>query len=241
MFAPNRRRVALVIANGAYRDAALNNPSTDAKLVATSLQKVGFTVTVKENLALDEFEEALAEFGETTRGADVALFYFAGHGFSISTGGRQQNLLMATNADFHAKTAIALQGGGEPLEHVEEMIIGHARATLMFIDACREVPAFAVRGRGDRGFAAFDISAFDGAFVVLSTRQGKTAEDGPEGQGSPFARAFAAILPTPKLRIEDAYARMREMVRAESSGAQVPDVIRSDLPEGGVVLMSGAQ
>ena len=110
----------------------------------------------------------------------------------------------------------------------------------MFIDACRGVPAFAVRGRGDRGFASFDISAFDGAFVVLSTRQGKTAEDGPEGQGSPFARAFAAVLPTPKLRIDDATARIRERVRS-GSGEQVPDVIRSYLPEGGVALMSGMQ
>jgi hypothetical protein len=50
------------------------------------------------------------------------------------------------------------------------MIVGHARATLMFVDACREVPSFAVRGRSDRGFAAFDISAFDGAFVVTIRR-----------------------------------------------------------------------
>jgi hypothetical protein len=69
---------------------------------------------------------------------------------------------------------------------------------------------------------------------------GKTAEDGESGKGSPFARAFASVLPTPGLRIEDAYARIREKVRAETSGAQVPDVIRSDLPEGGVVLMGAA-
>ncbi|MFZ0207241.1 MAG: caspase family protein, partial [Roseiarcus sp.] len=78
------------------------------------------------------------------------------------------------------------------------------------------------------------------AYVVLSTRQGKTAEDGLDGQGSPFARAFATVLPTPGLRIEDAYYRIRERVRGDTHGEQVPDVIRSDLPEGGVVLMAGA-
>ena len=94
------------------------------------------------------------------------------------------------------------------------MIIGHARATLIFIDACRNVPALAHRGIGSRGFAPIDPSSFEGAYVVLSTRQGKTAEDGEAGKGSPFARAVAATLPTAGLRIEDASARIREKVRA---------------------------
>jgi tetratricopeptide (TPR) repeat protein len=230
------RRVALVVANGAYRDAPLANPEVDADLVAASLQKTGFIVTVKKDLGLDALEQVVDDFSDSAKGADVALFYFAGHGFSIAAGGRQQNFLMATDADFHAKTGLGLERGGEPLEHVEETIIGHARATLIFVDACRDVPTLASRGVGSRGFAPFDGSAFDGAFVVISTRSGRTAADGVAGQGSPFARAFASILPTPRLRIEDAYARIREKVRAETSGEEVPDVIRSDLPEGGIVI-----
>jgi uncharacterized caspase-like protein len=175
-----------------------------------------------------------------TKGADLALFYFAGHGFSVAAGGRQENLLMATSANFQAKTALGLQHDGEPLEHVEETIIGHARATLIFVDACRNVPALASRGVGARGFDRLDADAFEGAYVVLSTRVGKIAEDGESGKGSPFARAFAEALPSPGLRIEDTYALIREKVRAETSGGQVPDVIRSDLPLGGVVLMGAA-
>ena len=108
------------------------------------------------------------------------------------------------------------------------------RATLMFIDACRNIPVVASRCVGGRGFAPIDASAFEGAFVVISTRQGKTAGDGVAGQGSPFARAVAEVLPTPKLRI-----RIRDKVRAETSGEQLPDEIRSDLPEGGLVLTPG--
>ena len=59
------RRVALIVANGAYRDAALANPVDRRQSRCGEPGKVGFTVTVKKNLALDEFEEALAEFGET--------------------------------------------------------------------------------------------------------------------------------------------------------------------------------
>jgi formylglycine-generating enzyme required for sulfatase activity len=231
------RRVALIIANGAYPDAPLANPTIDSGLIADSLKRIGFAVTVKENLDLDGFEQAISDFAETAKGADLALFYFSGHGFSVASGGLQQNLLMATSANFKAKTTLALSQGGEPLEHIEETIIGHARATLIFIDACRNVPALATRGVGSRGFAPIDRSALEGAYVVLSTREGKTAADGEAGQGSPFARAFANVAPTPGLRIEDAYALMREKVRAETSGEQIPDVIRSDLPLGGVMLV----
>jgi formylglycine-generating enzyme required for sulfatase activity len=231
------RLVALVIANGAYPDAPLQNPVIDAGLVGESLKRIGFAVTVKTNVDLDGFEQALSDFAEASKGADVALFYFAGHGFSVAADGIQQNLLMTTSSNFQAKSEIALRQGGEPLDHVEETIIGRARATLIFIDACRNVPVLAHRGISSRGFAPLNPSSTEGAYVVLSTRQGKTAEDGEVGQGSPFARAFAATLPTAGLRIEDAAARIRKKVREETSDAQDPDVVRSDLPEGGVVLM----
>ena len=231
------RLVALVIANGAYPDAPLQNPVIDAGLVGESLKRIGFAVTVKTNVDLDGFEQALSDFAAASKGADVALFYFAGHGFSVAADGIQQNLLMTTSSNFQAKSEIALRQGGEPLDHVEETVIGRARATLIFIDACRNVPALAHRGISSRGFAPIDPSSAEGAYVVLSTRQGKTAEDGEAGQGSPFARAVAATLPTAGLRIEDAAARIRKKVREETSDAQDPDVVRSDLPEGGVVLM----
>ncbi len=234
---PVGRRVALIVANAAYSAAPLTNPPIDAGIVAGSLEKIGFSVTVKKDLDLDGFEQAISEFAETTRGAEIALFYFAGHGFSVADGERQENVLMATSANLSAKTALALEGGGEPLDHVENTIIGRARATLIFIDACRNIPALASRGIGSRGFAPLNASNLEGAYVVLSTRVGQTAEDGAGGQGSPFARAFASVLPTPGLRIEDAYSRIREQVRKETSGGQVPDSVRSDLPEGGVVLV----
>jgi formylglycine-generating enzyme required for sulfatase activity/uncharacterized caspase-like protein len=233
------RLVALVIANGAYPAAPLQNPVIDAGLVADSLKRIGFAVTLQTNVDLEGFEKAMTDFAEASKGAEVALFYFAGHGFSVAADGVQQNMLMTTSSNFQAKSEIGLRQGGEPLDHVEEMIIGRARATLIFIDACRNVPILAHRGIASRGFAPIDPSSAEGAYVVLSTRQGKTAEDGEAGHGSPFARAVAATLPTAGLRIEDAAARIRKKVREETSDVQDPDVVRSDLPEGGVVLMGG--
>ena len=181
---PHGRRLALIVANGAYREAPLSNPGIDAGVVAASLEKIGFAVTVKRDVDLDGFEQALTGFAEAAKGADIALFYFAGHGFSIAVGGRQENLLMSTSANFAAKTTLALQEGGEPLEHVEETIIGQARATLIFVDACRNVPALGSRGVSSRGFAPINSESFEGAYVVLSDPPGQDGRgrDGGTGQ-----------------------------------------------------------
>ena len=44
------RRIALVIGNGAYKDAPLRNPVTDAKDLANALKDIGFEVTQLSNL-----------------------------------------------------------------------------------------------------------------------------------------------------------------------------------------------
>ena len=80
------KRVALIVANGAYKGAALENPSVDAGLVATSLMNIGFSVRVVRDADLAGFDAALSSFGEEAKGADIALFYFAGHGFAVNDG-----------------------------------------------------------------------------------------------------------------------------------------------------------
>jgi len=149
---PSSRRVALIIANGAYHDAPLSNPIVDAAIVEDSLKKIGFAVTVKKDLDLDAFEQAIDDFAETAKGADVALFYFAGHGFSVASGGVQQNLLMATSANFSAKTAQALLGGGEPLETCRG---DDHPSRAGDADLRRRVPQYSCSRRPRYGFSRF--------------------------------------------------------------------------------------
>jgi uncharacterized caspase-like protein len=76
--------VALVIGNSAYRTApALPNPAADAKLMSDTLFSLGFFVVgggARLDLDKKGFDDALTEFGKDLIGADVALFYYAGHG-----------------------------------------------------------------------------------------------------------------------------------------------------------------
>src|SRR5688500_18722764 len=56
-------RIALVIGNAAYRTDPLDNPVNDARLIAQSLKKSGFTVALQENLDRRGLVNALRDFG----------------------------------------------------------------------------------------------------------------------------------------------------------------------------------
>src|SRR5258706_13354948 len=74
------QRVALVIGNGSYKDSPLANPVNDATDIATALRQYGFKVILKRNAGTRDMRQAIREFGNDLRRADVGLFYFAGHG-----------------------------------------------------------------------------------------------------------------------------------------------------------------
>src|SRR5262245_41561799 len=80
-------RVALVVGNSNYEFVpALDNPTNDAKLMADPLQGLGFTlVGGGPQLNLDEaaLDKAVQDFGAKLQGADVGLFYHAGHGVQV--------------------------------------------------------------------------------------------------------------------------------------------------------------
>src|SRR4029077_17891285 len=74
------RRVAFVVGNGAYKNVTeLPNPPVDAKAIAAALRNIGFEVVEGTNLTRDQMTAKLLDFGNKTQGADVAIFYYAGH------------------------------------------------------------------------------------------------------------------------------------------------------------------
>ena len=78
------KRIAFVVGNGAYKNVAqLPNPPVDAKAMAGVLRNVGFEVVEGVNLTRDKMTEKLLDFGKRAQGADIAVFYYAGHGIAI--------------------------------------------------------------------------------------------------------------------------------------------------------------
>ena len=232
------KRVALIVGNADYKGAALQNPTFDADLVATSLRNIGFVVKVVKNADLGTFDAAVTGFADDAQGADVALFYFAGHGFTVNEGIRPVSMLMSTSADVTSDSDRVLRSGGIALDEIVGSLIGKARATLVFVDACRNDPRVsrAVGGQS-RGFAPLGPVQGGAVFIGLSTRLGTVARDGVAGMGSPFARAFAANIQTKGVRIDDAFRLLRDAVKSETHGDQLPDIVQDDLPNGAITLV----
>ena len=97
------KRVALIIGNASYRNfQALENPVNDAKGVAEALRGASFDVTLKLDASLDEMREAIDAFADKIAGADVALFYFAGHAAQVDW----RNFIVPTSAALDADSLL---------------------------------------------------------------------------------------------------------------------------------------
>jgi uncharacterized caspase-like protein len=136
------RRVAFIVGNGAYRNVTpLPNPPVDAKAMAAVLRNVGFEVVEGTNLTRDKMTEKLLDFGEKARGADVALFFYAGHGIAING----TNYLLPVDADIKSEMDVKL-GSAINIDVTLDQTMSDAKVKLVFLDACRDNP-FAARLR----------------------------------------------------------------------------------------------
>jgi hypothetical protein len=130
------KRVAFVVGNGAYKNvAALPNPAIDAKSMAKVLRNIGFDVVEGANLTRDKMTERLLEFGKKAEGADVALFFYAGHGIAING----TNYLLPVDADLKSEMDVKL-GSAINIDVTLEQTMSDAKVKLVFLDACRDNP-----------------------------------------------------------------------------------------------------
>jgi len=59
------------------------NARADANAIAQALTRSGFKVTLRTNVDLNGFKQALRTFKAELRGGDEAIFFFAGHGLEL--------------------------------------------------------------------------------------------------------------------------------------------------------------
>ena len=131
------KRVALVVGNGAYMNVAqLPNPPSDAKAMAGVLRNVGFEVVEGINLTRDNMTGRLLEFGKKAQGADVAVFFYAGHGIAVNG----TNYLLPVDADIKSEMDVKL-GHAINLDLTLGQAMSDAKVKLVFLDACRTIPS----------------------------------------------------------------------------------------------------
>ena len=180
-------RVALVIGNSKYHDpdAVLRNPGNDADAMAAALGRLGFEVIKGKDLDRDGFYDTLDKFAAAARGADVALFFYAGHGLQVN----EKNWLVPVDARLESKRD--LERRAVKLDTVMDEMQG--RANLVFLDACRNNPLARGLARAMGVSRAADAATRGLARVEKGAREVHRLRDGAKSRGGGRHRRQLAV------------------------------------------------
>ena len=218
------KRVAFVVGNAAYKNVPqLPNPAIDSKAMARVLRNVGFDVVEGANLTRDAMTAKLLEFGKKSEGADVAVFFYAGHGIAVNG----VNYLLPVDADLKSEMDVKL-GAAINVDLTLDQTMSDAKVKLVFLDACRDNP-FAAKIRSAKATRSVNVQSGlaemksgEGTLIAFATGPGQTALDGEAGTNSPFTRALLANIAQPGIEIQQAMTKVRAQVNDETSKGQLP-------------------
>jgi Caspase domain/VHL beta domain len=221
------KRVALVVGMSGYQYIpALDNPRNDARLMAETLRGLGFElVGGAAQLDLDKpgFDKAVQDFGQMlASGADVALFYYAGHGLQIR--GTNWLVPISANATREADADFQMVDANLVLRQMEA---AGTRLNLMILDACRNNP-FSGRGMRAAGGGLAQMQAPEGTLISYATQPGNVAMDGMDGN-SPYTKALAQTLRRPGVGVFEAFNDVGLQVKRATGGSQQPWVSSSPI------------
>lgn len=220
-------RVALIIGESRYVHVPpLNNTTNDARLVASSLKKLGFELVggaAQVDLDKTGIERAIRDFRNKLSPTTVGLFYYAGHGLQIQGVNYLvpvgANPTTAADADFELVDANVV---------LRQMADAGSSLNIVILDACRNNP-FGGTGMRAAGGGLAQMKAPKGTLISYATQPGNVAGDGPAGGDSPYTQALVGAI---EKRGEDLFQVFNEVglaVDHATNGAQQPWVSSSPL------------
>ena len=165
-------RVALVIGNGHYPDAAapLAQPINDARGLTAALRAQGFDVDVVEDATRDDMARAVERMKSKIRKDTVVMLFFGGYGIQV---GRESFMIPVDAAIW--KESDVRRAGVSIEQALDAMTEKGAKAKLVVVDASRRNPY-------ERRFRSFShglapISPPENALVLSSATPGKVTDD----------------------------------------------------------------
>jgi uncharacterized caspase-like protein len=219
-------RIALVIGNGNYPDAAapLAQPINDARALTAALRRNGFDVDVVEDASKDDMSRAIDRLKSKIRRDSVVMLFFGGYGIQVG----RESYMIPVDATIWKEADVRRHGFS--VEQVLDLMKEKgARAKLVVIDASRRNPY-------ERRFRAFShglapINAPDNALILTSATPGKVADDS-KGQYSVLMAELLnhlnANLDTKTAAgAETVFNKTRVAISRASEGEQVPSVSSS--------------
>ena len=213
-------KLALVLGNAKYEAVpVLENPANDAADLAQALRATGFEVIEQRDATRDVMAKAVRDFSERLHGADVALFFYAGHGLQMNG----ENYLLPVDA--RIETAADVRFNTINLSDIQQEMEGSGRANIIILDACRNNPFTEKLSRGGRGATTRGLGRVDatgeGSLIVYSTQPNNVALDGA-GRNSPFTAALLKHVGTPGLEVRQMISRVRGDVLQATDRRQTP-------------------
>ena len=217
------RRVALVLGNSQYQHAAaLPNPVRDAQAMAERLQALGFEVVSGFDLTKQQTQTTVARFAKQVRGADVALFFYAGHGLQVSG----KNYLLPVDAALEDETSLDFEAVS--IDFVLRQMSRETSIRLVFLDACRDNPLAEVLAKtagvkgASSGLAEIPIeNGGAGTLVAFAASPNRLAYDG-SGDHSPFTKALLQHIGESNISITEAVNKVTSDVFKATNGKQRP-------------------
>lgn len=214
------KRVALVIGNASYQHTSpLKNPANDARDMAEVLRRIGFEVI--EGIDLDQaaMQRKIREFSTAIEGAEVALFYYAGHGLQVDG----NNYLAPVSARLEKEGDLDFET--VPLNFILRQMERERRTNLVLLDACRDNPLARQLARSTRSTAVGNglarVESGVGMLIGYATSPNSVALDG-EGRNSPYTRALLKHIETPGEDIHSIMIKVRQDVLTETNNKQLP-------------------
>lgn len=220
------QKFALVLANADYVDPRLKleNPINDGKLMASTLQKMGFKTWQLQNFSKAQFNQKLAQIvkhlqlAQDQDGPIVFSLFYAGHGIQYD----RVNYLVPTDSTLMSESNINEQHLYSELVSLQTVTRAIAKLdnaiNIVILDACRDLP-FAELNNQIGGWT--DIVE-PGFFVAFGTGPGEQAFDGTGQQNSVFVNALVNHIGTPNLSLGQLFQRVRVDVMAATHQLQVP-------------------
>jgi len=218
-------RVALVIGNGHYPDAAapLTQPINDARALSASLRHDGFDVDVVEDATRDDMIRAVDRLRGKIRSDSVVMLFFGGYGVQVG----RESYMIPVDATIWKERDVRREGVS--IESVLDVMKSQgARAKLVVVDASRRNPY-------ERRFRSFShglapIAAPNNALILSSATPGQVAEDS-NGEHSVLVTELLNHLSKPGADAEAVFNKTRIAISRASDGEQVPSVSSSLLED----------
>lgn len=223
LFSPDARaqhqdKYALIIGVKSYKYVApLQNSLNDARDMAATLKKKGFTVVELYDPASKRvMQDGILRYFKLLQGQPGAagLVFYSGHGMQV----KGVNYFIPALANPHIEADLDDQCVN--MDYVMRAIEQAGNALNIFIvDACRNNPFRSFSRTSEKGLSMVDTPK--GSYIVYATKPGSVASDG-NGRNGLFTSKLLQHMNSEGLNIEQVFKNVARDVALASGDAQRP-------------------